>query len=96
MIPVERGAERRANAGSERDVLDGNGKPGERPGLLAAHERGLGGACLLLCPIGHQCHDGVEPGVEALDYREVGIEHLDRAHRARPHQRAEFARRFSR
>jgi hypothetical protein len=95
-IPVERRAERGPDAGRRRDVLDRDGKPGKRSEALPAHDRRLDGARLLFCLLGRERHDGVELGVHARDHRQMRVENLDRAHRARLDHGGEFARSLSR
>jgi hypothetical protein len=51
---------------------------------------------LLVCLLGSERHDGVELGVHARDHRQMCVENLDRAHRARLDHGGEFVRGLSR
>ena len=96
VILVERRAERGADAGGVRQILDRNRQPRKRTHAFAAHRRGFHGFGVGACSFFGQRHDRVEFGIHPRDHGEVRIEHLEGAHCARPDHRGQLAGGFSR
>ena len=90
IIGIKRAAVSRADIRGRNDVLDADRQAVQRPQFVAAHHRLFRRARIGPRAIGDKCHDRVQRRIEALDDREVGIEHLDRAERALAHERREL------
>jgi hypothetical protein len=95
VVLIERRAVGGADARGRRDVLDPDRQAGEQALRLAARQRRLEILGFFPRGISDERHNRIELRIDARDYGEMGVEHLERAHRPRRDQRGEFTRRLS-
>ena len=84
------GVDTRARGGISVTSLTPKGSPSSSPGRLTRRDLRLGAVRRLAGRVDGERHDRIEARIEARDRGEMGVEHLDRAHRPRTHHRGKL------
>ena len=95
IVLVQRRGVSGADASGRRDVLDADRQAMQRTERRALHHRLFGAPGGVARLFGGQRHNGVEFWIERCNRCDIGVEHFDRAYRARRNQPRQFAGRFA-